>query len=124
MSFFHWATLRTEEALRNFQNKIPMKRLASQGLQSWENIAGNACSNLKSVFLYVTVTLGATVNVTVSACSLFCVFLCRPEISEELRTLILRMLDKNPDTRITLSEIKVASEQTQARRGPGSLAGQ
>lgn len=54
---------------------------------------------------------------TVSAGSLFPVFLCRPEISEELRTLILRMLDKNPDTRITLSEIKVASEQTQARPG-------
>lgn len=33
------------------------------------------------------------------------------------------MLDKNPDTRITLSEIKVASEQTQARQGHGSLAG-
>lgn len=44
-------------------------------------------------------------------------FLCRPEISEELRTLILRMLDKNPDTRITLSEIKVVLEQTQARPG-------
>ncbi|KAJ0061695.1 hypothetical protein NL108_006821, partial [Boleophthalmus pectinirostris] len=29
-----------------------------------------------------------------------------PEVSEELRTLILRMLDKNPDTRITLPEIK------------------
>uniref|UniRef100_A0A3P9IQ02 non-specific serine/threonine protein kinase n=1 Tax=Oryzias latipes TaxID=8090 RepID=A0A3P9IQ02_ORYLA len=30
-----------------------------------------------------------------------------PEISEALRTLILRMLDKNPDTRITIPEIKV-----------------
>lgn len=30
-----------------------------------------------------------------------------PEVSEELRTLILRMLDKNPDTRITLPEIKL-----------------
>lgn len=33
--------------------------------------------------------------------------LCRPKISEELRTLILRMLDKNPDNRITIPEIKV-----------------
>ncbi|CAF98517.1 unnamed protein product, partial [Tetraodon nigroviridis] len=39
----------------------------------------------------------------------------RPEISEELRTLILRMLDKNPDTRITLSEIKVRADTGQAR---------
>nr|XP_057943761.1 calcium/calmodulin-dependent protein kinase kinase 1 isoform X1 [Doryrhamphus excisus] len=30
-----------------------------------------------------------------------------PKISEELQTLILRMLDKNPDTRITVPEIKV-----------------
>ncbi|KAK2879791.1 calcium/calmodulin-dependent protein kinase kinase 1 isoform X2 [Channa argus] len=29
-----------------------------------------------------------------------------PKISEELQTLILRMLDKNPDTRITIPEIK------------------
>lgn len=34
---------------------------------------------------------------------------CSPNISEELRTLILRMLDKNPDTRITIPEIKVRS---------------
>ncbi|XP_041096940.1 calcium/calmodulin-dependent protein kinase kinase 1 isoform X2 [Polyodon spathula] len=30
-----------------------------------------------------------------------------PVISEELKSLILRMLDKNPDTRITIPEIKV-----------------
>lgn len=36
---------------------------------------------------------------------------CRPEISEELRALILRMLDKNPDTRITIPEIKVTTEE-------------
>uniref|UniRef100_A0A3B3VV91 Calcium/calmodulin-dependent protein kinase kinase 1, alpha a n=1 Tax=Poecilia latipinna TaxID=48699 RepID=A0A3B3VV91_9TELE len=30
-----------------------------------------------------------------------------PNICEELRTLILRMLDKNPDTRMTIPEIKV-----------------
>lgn len=36
---------------------------------------------------------------------------CRPVISEELRTLILRMLDKNPDTRITIPEIKVTTEE-------------
>ncbi|XP_056911527.1 calcium/calmodulin-dependent protein kinase kinase 1 isoform X3 [Takifugu flavidus] len=37
----------------------------------------------------------------------------RPAISEELRTLILRMLDKNPDTRIMLSEIKMDQWVTQ-----------
>ncbi|XP_047235701.1 calcium/calmodulin-dependent protein kinase kinase 1 isoform X2 [Girardinichthys multiradiatus] len=31
----------------------------------------------------------------------------RPNISEELQTLILRMLDKNPDNRITIPEIKM-----------------
>ncbi|XP_069744155.1 calcium/calmodulin-dependent protein kinase kinase 1 [Narcine bancroftii] len=31
----------------------------------------------------------------------------RPEISEDLKDLILRMLDKNPDTRITILQIKV-----------------
>lgn len=41
--------------------------------------------------------------------------LCRPEISEELRILILRMLDKNPDTRLTIPEIKVTSEQRSVR---------
>lgn len=45
-----------------------------------------------------------------NAASLCCVW-CRPEISEELRTLILRMLDKNPDTRITIPEIKVTSRE-------------
>lgn len=39
--------------------------------------------------------------------------LCRPEISEALRTLILRMLDKNPDTRITIPEIKVICNEKQ-----------
>lgn len=47
---------------------------------------------------------------TNKAVSLSCVP-CRPEISEELRTLILRMLDKNPDTRITIPEIKVTTEE-------------
>lgn len=41
------------------------------------------------------------------------VFFCRPKISEELQTLILRMLDKNPDTRIAIPEIKVL-QQTNA----------
>uniref|UniRef100_A0A4W5KDI9 Calcium/calmodulin-dependent protein kinase kinase 1, alpha a n=1 Tax=Hucho hucho TaxID=62062 RepID=A0A4W5KDI9_9TELE len=36
-----------------------------------------------------------------------------PEISEELRTLIQRMLDKNPDTRITIPEIKLDPWVTQ-----------
>ncbi|KAK7925656.1 hypothetical protein WMY93_007966 [Mugilogobius chulae] len=42
-----------------------------------------------------------------------------PEVSEELRTLILRMLDKNPDTRITLPEIKM--DQWVTRRGTDPL---
>lgn len=41
--------------------------------------------------------------------------LCRKEISEELRILILRMLDKNPDTRLTIPEIKVTSERRSVR---------
>ncbi|CAB1316857.1 unnamed protein product, partial [Coregonus sp. 'balchen'] len=41
-----------------------------------------------------------------------------PEISEELRTLILRMLDKNPDTRITIPEIKLDPWVTQSGRDP------
>uniref|UniRef100_A0A8K9XG37 Calcium/calmodulin-dependent protein kinase kinase 1, alpha a n=1 Tax=Oncorhynchus mykiss TaxID=8022 RepID=A0A8K9XG37_ONCMY len=36
-----------------------------------------------------------------------------PEISEELKTLILKMLDKNPDTRITIPEIKLDPWVTQ-----------
>lgn len=38
-------------------------------------------------------------------------FYCRLEISEELRNLILRMLDKNPDTRITIPELKVTKQK-------------
>uniref|UniRef100_A0A673BSE4 Protein kinase domain-containing protein n=1 Tax=Sphaeramia orbicularis TaxID=375764 RepID=A0A673BSE4_9TELE len=41
-----------------------------------------------------------------------------PQICEELRTLILRMLDKNPDTRITIPEIKVDQWVTQGGRDP------
>ncbi|KAA8586426.1 hypothetical protein FQN60_000262 [Etheostoma spectabile] len=41
-----------------------------------------------------------------------------PQISEELRTLILRMLDKNPDTRITLPEIKVTQRTRRRERRP------
>uniref|UniRef100_A0A667X8H3 non-specific serine/threonine protein kinase n=1 Tax=Myripristis murdjan TaxID=586833 RepID=A0A667X8H3_9TELE len=41
-----------------------------------------------------------------------------PNISEELRTLILRMLDKNPDTRITIPEIKVDPWVTQGGTDP------
>eukprot|EP00064_Thunnus_orientalis_P005336 superscaffoldBa00000516_g5350 len=41
-----------------------------------------------------------------------------PKISEELRTLILRMLDKNPDTRITLPEIKMDQWVTQGGTDP------
>lgn len=33
--------------------------------------------------------------------------LLRAQISEELKELILRMLDKNPETRITVPELKV-----------------
>uniref|UniRef100_A0A3B4YDL7 Calcium/calmodulin-dependent protein kinase kinase 1, alpha a n=1 Tax=Seriola lalandi dorsalis TaxID=1841481 RepID=A0A3B4YDL7_SERLL len=41
-----------------------------------------------------------------------------PNISEELRTLILRMLDKNPDTRITIPEIKMDQWVTQGGTDP------
>ncbi|KAK5887992.1 hypothetical protein CesoFtcFv8_016538 [Champsocephalus esox] len=41
-----------------------------------------------------------------------------PNISEELRTLILRMLDKNPDTRITIPEIKLDQWVTQGGTDP------
>ncbi|XP_018547396.1 calcium/calmodulin-dependent protein kinase kinase 1 isoform X2 [Lates calcarifer] len=41
-----------------------------------------------------------------------------PQISEELRTLILRMLDKNPDTRITIPEIKMDQWVTQGGTDP------
>ncbi|KAI3373440.1 hypothetical protein L3Q82_022050 [Scortum barcoo] len=40
------------------------------------------------------------------------------KISEELRTLILRMLDKNPDTRITIPEIKMDQWVTQGGTDP------
>lgn len=41
-----------------------------------------------------------------------------PKISEELRTLILRMLDKNPDNRITIPEIKMDQWVTQGGTDP------
>lgn len=41
-----------------------------------------------------------------------------PNICEELRTLILRMLDKNPDTRITIPEIKMDQWVTQGGADP------
>ncbi|XP_071316495.1 calcium/calmodulin-dependent protein kinase kinase 1 isoform X1 [Trachinotus anak] len=41
-----------------------------------------------------------------------------PNISEELRTLILRMLDKNPDTRITIPEIKLDQWVTKGGTDP------
>ncbi|XP_074527746.1 calcium/calmodulin-dependent protein kinase kinase 1 isoform X2 [Halichoeres trimaculatus] len=41
-----------------------------------------------------------------------------PKISEELRTLILRMLDKNPDSRITIPEIKMDQWVTQGGTDP------
>lgn len=41
-----------------------------------------------------------------------------PSISESLRNLILRMLDKNPDSRITLPEIKLDSWVTQDGADP------
>lgn len=34
----------------------------------------------------------------------------RPEVSEELKDLILKMLDKNPETRIGVSDIKVGDK--------------
>uniref|UniRef100_UPI0037E9C4E8 calcium/calmodulin-dependent protein kinase kinase 1 isoform X2 n=1 Tax=Semicossyphus pulcher TaxID=241346 RepID=UPI0037E9C4E8 len=42
----------------------------------------------------------------------------KPQISEELRTLILRMLDKNPDNRITIPEIKMDQWVTQGGTDP------
>lgn len=41
-----------------------------------------------------------------------------PKISEELRTLILRMLDKNPDSRLTIPEIKMDQWVTQRGTDP------
>uniref|UniRef100_A0A6Q2XZG3 Protein kinase domain-containing protein n=1 Tax=Esox lucius TaxID=8010 RepID=A0A6Q2XZG3_ESOLU len=41
-----------------------------------------------------------------------------PEISEELKNLILKMLDKNPDTRITVPEIKLDPWVTQNGSDP------
>ncbi|XP_007558000.1 PREDICTED: calcium/calmodulin-dependent protein kinase kinase 1 isoform X2 [Poecilia mexicana] len=41
-----------------------------------------------------------------------------PNICEELRTLILRMLDKNPDTRMTIPEIKMDQWVTQGGTDP------
>ncbi|XP_056140384.1 calcium/calmodulin-dependent protein kinase kinase 1 [Lampris incognitus] len=41
-----------------------------------------------------------------------------PNISEELRTLVLRMLDKNPDNRITIPEIKMNQWVTQGGADP------
>ncbi|KAL6099121.1 camkk1 [Pungitius sinensis] len=41
-----------------------------------------------------------------------------PKISEEMRSLILRMLDKNPDTRITIPEIKMDPWVTQLGTDP------
>lgn len=38
-------------------------------------------------------------------------FLFRPEVSEELKDLILKMLDKNPETRIGVPDIKVGEPQ-------------
>lgn len=47
----------------------------------------------------------STYNSLVNCIPLFS--LLRAQISEELKELILRMLDKNPETRITVPEIKV-----------------
>uniref|UniRef100_A0A1A8U007 calcium/calmodulin-dependent protein kinase n=2 Tax=Nothobranchius TaxID=28779 RepID=A0A1A8U007_NOTFU len=41
-----------------------------------------------------------------------------PKVSEELQTLILRMLDKNPDTRITIPEIKMDQWVTRGGTDP------
>ncbi|KAM9384797.1 calcium/calmodulin-dependent protein kinase kinase 1 isoform 2-T3 [Pholidichthys leucotaenia] len=41
-----------------------------------------------------------------------------PKTSEELQTLILQMLDKNPDTRITIPELKIAQWVTQGGNDP------
>ncbi|XP_028323332.1 calcium/calmodulin-dependent protein kinase kinase 1-like isoform X2 [Gouania willdenowi] len=41
-----------------------------------------------------------------------------PKVSEELQTLLLRMLDKDPDTRITIPEIKTDQWVTQGGSQP------
>lgn len=43
-------------------------------------------------------------------CKLF--FPLRPAVSDELKELVERMLDKNPETRITVSEIKVNNTES------------
>lgn len=50
--------------------------------------------NIKKLYLFIYLFLSI-------------LFYNRPEISDELKHLIERMLDKNPATRITVPEIKV-----------------
>uniref|UniRef100_A0A3B5L7J1 calcium/calmodulin-dependent protein kinase n=1 Tax=Xiphophorus couchianus TaxID=32473 RepID=A0A3B5L7J1_9TELE len=50
--------------------------------------------------------------------TIFLVLHGRPNICEELRTLILRMLDKNPDTRMTIPELKMDQWVTQGGTDP------
>lgn len=51
------------------------------------------------------------------------VSLPRPEVSEELKDLILKMLDKNPETRIGVSGIKVGNGGFAQGRGLCPLLG-
>ena len=44
---------------------------------------------------------------------------CRPEVSEELKDLILKMLDKNPETRIGVPDIKVGEPEVLGWAGLG-----
>lgn len=45
--------------------------------------------------------------------------LFRPEVSEELKDLILKMLDKNPETRIGVPDIKVEKTEVLGWAEPG-----
>lgn len=51
--------------------------------------------------------LSTSIPLLTCAAIFLTLFLLRAQISDELKELILRMLDKNPETRITVPEIKV-----------------
>ena len=55
-----------------------------------------------------------TVMVTAVGLYVYCMFFS-PSISSDLQRLILRMLDKNPNTRITLGEVKVSSHSRRSK---------
>ena len=64
---------------------------------------GNTLVDLVSVNLYCRETVPFPMQTPIK----FCILLHRPVIGEDLKELIQLMLDKNPETRITIPEIKV-----------------